>query len=65
MDKSFCEYVAAIHKDPFAKPERLKVREFLALQAHVAECETCTTLIDEVIEKYKDVPPSVDESRYN
>lgn len=65
MDKSFCEYVAGIHRDPLAKPERLKIREFMALQAHVAECETCSALIDEVLEKYKDVPPTEDESKYN
>jgi hypothetical protein len=65
MDKSFCEYIADIHKDPFAIPERLKIKEFLALKAHVAICEDCSIKTDEIITQSKNVPPCVDESRYN
>ena len=65
--ENFCEIIRRIHADPKAKVVGLTVRDYYNLQEHVAQCEECTKLTDEILEKYKDVPsdPNLNDGRYN
>lgn len=65
MDRSFCDIVAEIQKDPFKKVEGLTVRVYLGLKEHIATCQKCNDAVDEIIEKGKDVPSKPDSSLYN
>ena len=56
MDQTPCEFIADIQKDPSRKIDNLTVRQFYALQDHLKTCSTCNTVVDEIIEKHKDVP---------
>jgi 3-hydroxy-3-methylglutaryl CoA synthase len=65
--ENYCEVVKQIYENPFAKVTGLTVQDFYNLQNHVADCEVCTKLTDEILEKYKDVPhdPNMNDGRYN
>lgn len=54
MDSSLCQIIADIQKDP-AKQVQLTIRQFNAVKEHVKTCITCSDILDEIIEKYKDI----------
>ena len=56
MDKSLCDFIKEIQKDPLKKLDNLTVGKFYALKSHFLECSPCAAIVDEVCEKYKDVP---------
>lgn len=66
---SFCELIQQIKADPFKKMEGLTVGYFGLLKQHLLECEACSKIVNEVIEKYKDVKTDPDSdwenTRYN
>lgn len=68
MDLSPCQIIADIQKDP-AKQVQLTIRQFNTIKEHVKTCVTCSDILDEIIEKYKDVPSDPnsdwDKSKYN
>lgn len=62
---NFCEFIKKIHADPMQEITDLKVGEFYKLKEHIQKCENCSILVDEVIERYKDVPAKEDKTKYN
>lgn len=66
---SFCELIRQIKADPFKKIEGLTIGYFGLLKQHLQECEACSIIVNEVMEKYKDVPsnPNSDweQTKYN
>jgi hypothetical protein len=65
---SFCEVVKQIQADPFKKVD-FTVGYFYLLKQHLQECEACFNIVEEVTEKYRDVPPNPnsewDKTSYN
>lgn len=68
MIENFCEIIKKICKDPLAQVTGLTARDYINLQEHVKDCAECIRLTDEILDKYKDVPPSnpnLNDGRYN
>lgn len=65
--ENFCEFVKGIHDDPFKLIKNLTLREYYDLKAHVDVCDDCTTLLEDMHEKYKDYKPdpNLNDGRYN
>lgn len=61
----YCKFIDEIKQDPAKKITGLKIRDFLALKEHIADCHTCADAVDNILEREKDTPPSIDTSRYN
>jgi hypothetical protein len=62
MDSYFCKVVAEIQKDPFKlvkdplnQTKNLTIRQFNQLREHLEVCQSCNDIVNEVLEKYKDV----------
>jgi hypothetical protein len=53
---SFCELIKQIQADPFKKIEGLTISYFGLLKQHLQECEACSKIVNEILEKYKEIP---------
>jgi hypothetical protein len=62
-----CEFIKQIREDPFAKVQDISFKDLRMLQDHLTTCKKCATLVDEVVEKYKDVPhdSNINDGRWN
>lgn len=63
-----CEFIKGIHDNPMALVKNLTIRDYMEIQDHLQSCEKCAIMIDEVIEKYKDIGPGSSpwsNTRYN
>lgn len=70
--ENFCEFVKAIYDNPRRPLIGLTEAEFYALRDHIASCSNCTTLVEEVLDKYKNQDTSTtpldagwENARYN
>jgi hypothetical protein len=52
-----CEFIKGIHDNPMALVKNLTIGDYQALTEHLQSCENCATMVDEVIEKFKDIGP--------
>lgn len=59
MIDNFCEFIAAIERDPEAPVYGLTVRDRLMIEDHINNCEKCGAAADRVNEKYNKRPPTI------
>lgn len=63
-----CEFIQNIHADPLKLIKNLTLRDYYSLQDHLQSCEKCGMLLNEVLEKYKNVGPRSspwEQTKYN
>ena len=56
QDPSLCDLILSIQEDPFKKVEGLTIGRFYQLKEHLEECQTCSEIVDKILEQHKNVP---------